>query len=817
MSAPTTTTVDEPVEPAPVAPTGERGFHLEIFLMAFASLLLEIAYTRVISFKLFYYYTYFVIGLALLGIGCGGVLVAVSARLRRATIDTIVTGGLLLGALSVGIGYFVVAKMPVDTLALWEYGTADSFASTGSLIVISLALFASFVAVGVMLATLFGRRAERIGRLYFADLVGAGLACAIAVWFLNERGAPATIMLSGVVLAAAGARLAWRRNAQGSLVVGLVLLVVLGAGYVRPSLLPDPRPDEGKHLDSTEGLYSQWSALFRIDAADVSEDTKLVFHDALFGSAMSRYDGDPATLGRFDSDPRFFPFARSERPPDDVLIIGAAGGNEVLASLRFDAGSIDAVELNPATYEMVTDVFADYSGRLHEIPNVNYVRGDGRTFLARSDTDYDLIWYPAPDSYSATNAATAGAFVLSESYLYTSEMIEESLDHLTDDGIIAAQFGEVNYDLKPNRTSRYLTTVRHALEQEGVAIPDEHLLVLTTSPEPPAGLSTVLVKRTPWTPSEVAGTLAAIDVVADTQLRYAPGNPVDGEPATIIATATDAELDDFLADYEYDISPINDDSPFFWHFTTFRDTLSGFSESIDRFDPEDAIGERVLILLLGIAALLGTVFLLLPFVAIRRTWRSLPAKGRSGVYFVAIGLGFMFFEIGLIQRLVLFLGYPTYSLTVTLASILIFTGIGALLSGRISHETRALGALLVAVLSVLALLYAFALPPVLEAWLSWPFAARVIVAFFLMAPLGVCLGLFMPLGLRAVAGLSEHDDAYVAWGWAVNGFASVVGATLTTVLAMAFGFRVVFLLALVAYVVAIVTLRSLQATGAARA
>ena len=126
-----------------------------------------------------------------------------------------------------------------------------------------------------------------------------------------------------------------------------------------------------------------------------------------------------------------------DEAPDDVMIIGAAGGHEILASLYFEAENIDAIELNPLTYDLVTDRFADYAGNVADQPGVNYVNGDGRSFLARSDDEFDLIWYPAPDSYSATNAATAGAFVLSESYLYTKEAIEESLDHLADDGIIA--------------------------------------------------------------------------------------------------------------------------------------------------------------------------------------------------------------------------------------------------------------------------------------------------------------------------------------------------------------------------------------------
>ena len=161
-----------------------------------------------------------------------------------------------------------------------------------------------------------------------------------------------------------------------------------------------------------------------------------------------------------------------------MLIIGAAGGHEVLASLYFDAGHIDAVELNPVTYELVTDKFADYDGHLAENPHVNYVNGDGRSYLARSDKKYDLIWYPAPDSYSATNASTAGAFVLSESYLYTSDAIEDSLEHLAPERDPRRPVRRVR--LQPtSRTARPATSRprAHALAELGIHDPSRHILV----------------------------------------------------------------------------------------------------------------------------------------------------------------------------------------------------------------------------------------------------------------------------------------------------------------------------------------------------
>jgi hypothetical protein len=800
--------------------SSRRSYALEILLVSFAALLLEISYTRVISFKLFYYYTYLVIGLALLGIGCGGVIVAISRRLRRAETETIVQWGLLLGAASVAVGYVIVATVRTDTLALWDYGSLSSFGNLALLLCLCLALFASFIAVGVMIATLFARQSDQIGRLYFADLVGAGIACAVVVSFISWIGPPATIFLAGLVLALAGVRLAVRGRSRVLVPVGVVLVAVLAVGVIRPSVLPEQRADEFKgEFDESATRYSSWSPIFRVDVVDFGPDRRILYHDGLVGSVIQRWDGKQASLGRFgfDTDPRALPFAVGGTSPDNVLIVGAAGGHEILTSLYFDAHHVDAVELNPVTHSLVTDKFADYAGHLAENPAVNYVQGDGRSFLARSDDRYNIVWYPAPDSYAATNAATAGAYVLSESYLYTSETIKDSLEHVGGNGILAAQFGEFDYDRKPNRTSRYVATARHALGDLGVRDPASHILVATSPVEGGgASLSTILVKRTPFTTTEVDRFLAALGNMPGSTLRYAPGHPVRGESVSAIATLPGSRLDRWYDSYPYDVRPITDDSPFFWHFTPFRDVLADFGKPIDRSDFEVDVGERVLLLLLGIATLFAAVFLLLPFVRIRSIWSVLPRKRRSALYFTALGLGFMFFEITLIQRLVLFLGYPTYSLTVTLAAILLSTGVGALLSSRYQLRAGRAAWVLLGALALLDAFYLFGLTPLTDALLGLPFAARVVVAFAVLAPLGVCLGAFMPLGLGTVAGITKHPREYVAWGWAVNGFASVIGAVLTTILAMALGFGVVLVLALVVYGVAVLALRGLlRATPAA--
>jgi hypothetical protein len=339
--------------------------------------------------------------------------------------------------------------------------------------------------------------------------------------------------------------------------------------------------------------------------------------------------------------------------------------------------------------------------------------------------------------------------------------------------------------------------------------------------QPPKGdglstsLSTIVVKRTPFTAAEADAFATRVAGLRDHHAVYAPGVDVPAgstgdQIVAGLAGGSEADVDALVTGSNREIGPISDDAPFFWHFHDFPDVLGDILSPLNTNDPEDVIGERVLLLLLAIAVVYAAVFLLLPFVAVRRTWRALPAKGPSGVYFAALGLGFMFFEITMIQRLVLFLGYPTYSLTVTLASILVFTGIGALASRPLATWRRSPLPLILGVLACLTVFYRVGLDPITESLLSSSLGVRVLVAVLLLAPLGLCLGMFMPLGLATVSRLTDHGDAYAAWGWAINGFFSVIGSVLTTILSMSFGFRAVQLAALAVYGVAVLAFLALK-------
>jgi hypothetical protein len=504
-----------------------------------------------------------------------------------------------------------------------------------------------------------------------------------------------------------------------------------------------------------------------------------------------------------------------------VALIGSAGGHEILASLYFGAAHVTAVELNPVTVSLLTEVYPEYTGHLHRDPRVTLVNAEGRAYLAAAhDRRFDLVYFMAPDSYSAMNAASAGAYVLTESYLYTTEAIEASLARLSERGIVCAQFGEWSYEEKPLRSARYLSTAREAFRRLGAPDFGAHALVVTTPGF--LQLTTVLLKRTPFTPDETLRFLEQTRRVPGSVVRHAGGRAFDDGALNDVILLADAPLRRFYAEYPYQIGPVRDDAPFFWHFARFRSVIAGLLRPFEVGDVEDGLGERLLLVLLGIALLFSAVFLGLPFACAGPAWREIPHKGRAALYFGALGLGFLCYEIPLIQRLTLLLGYPTHSLTVTLASLLVAAGVGSLAAGRGCAPPPRGQALLFAALVGLTLFYRAGLGPVVDRLLAAPLAVRVAAAVACVAPLGLLLGRFLPLGLAAFSAGTPREREAVAWGWAVNGFASVVASVLATLLAMSFGFDAVMAIGLAAYAVALAALRGLaprepQASGAHRA
>ena len=785
--------------------------YLAIFGISLGAIVLEIAYTRVFSFKVYYYFTYLIIGLAMTGLGAGAVAFMLLSPLRRMPLARLLArlGG--IAAALVLAGYWYLAPLPLPVSNFSEHpGVLLDVA------VAALVLFLPFSVVGVAVTAILSEEGTEVHRRYAADLLGAGLGCALAVPAMVWLTPPGAIACSAALFTLStlpAARIARERTA-GIASLGLAAVAVVWT--VQPSWLPDPVVDPAKKLRGLREaglvIHSEWSPVFRIDVALTPmkpDGARLIQHEGQLGSTIHPFNGDVSSLSRFESDSRAFPFELAP-PAPRTLIIGSAGGHEILSALYFGAEHVTGVELNPATLALLTDHFADFSGRLGENDRVTLVNAEGRSYLKQANQTYDLIWLVAPDSYAAMNAASSGAFVLSESYLYTVEMVREALSHLSPNGVLAAQFGETDFLSKPNRTTRFVATVRETLQGRGVEDVGAHIAVLASWEGPAFSYSTVLVSPRPLDPARTQALRARAPRVGRTLVAYLSGQRARSEPLLRTIRMSDDELQRWQDQQPYQLGPVWDNSPFFWHFVRFRDAFTGSERG--RWDWEDAVGERMLASLLALVTLLAAGFLILPLIVLRRIWREVPLKTNAGLYFAAIGMGFMFIEVCLIQMLTLYLGYPTYALSVTLFGLLVFAGIGSLMSGRrLEQRNRSLVALLV-LLAGIVLFLQLGFPLMVDATVGAALPIRLLVTVAMLAPIGLCLGHFMPLGLESVAALGIHPKEYVAWAWAVNGFFSVITAVLSTILAMSFGFTTVLAIGLSCYLIGVASLWRIPAS-----
>ena len=247
--------------------------------------------------------------------------------------------------------------------------------------------------------------------------------------------------------------------------------------------------------------------------------------------------------------------------------------------------------------------------------------------------------------------------------------------------------------------------------------------------------------------------------------------------------------------------PITDDRPFFFHVLPWRGLV--LDRRIEWTNPGSGTGQIVLLMMLAQSVLLGGLLILLPL------WRGarggLPARTTVGflLYFLGLGLGFLLIEISFVQKYVLLLGYPTYSLSVTIFSLLLFAAAGAALARRgWGRPRRFLGILLALTLALVAL-EVLALPWIRDRLLASPLAARVAVTALLQLPLGLVLGMYFPTGLEL---LRRREPRLIPWAWAVNGVASVAASVLAVVLGMAIGFSGVALIAAGVYLIGTLSL-----------
>jgi len=783
---------------------------LAVGLISAAALALEVLLMRIYAIVGWHHFAFMMISIALLGFGAGGTAVALlSDRLapRLATVFPACAG--LFGLASIAAVALAI-RLPFNPLAIVWDRTQLIWLGLGYALLLPPFFFAA-TALGLV----FTRYPQAIGRLYAADLLGAGVGALGVVALLFVLSPEATLRcVAALGLAAAAAWPAGRtsRAALGAAAVLVALWLPPSWTALRPHVseykglpmalrVPDARIVAERSsplglIDVVESPTIPFRHAPGLSLTNLIEppEQRGVFTDADALIAITRFDGDTAPLGYLDNTTSAA--AYHLRPAPETLILGAGAGEQPLLALLHAAPRIVAVELNPQVIDLVRGEYAALAGGIYDRPEVEVRIDEARSAVRREPGRYDLIQLPPLQAAGATAAGTQG---LSASYVYTVEALADYLAALKPGGLLSMT---LPLKLPPRDSVKLFATAVAALERAGVSDPGARLAMIRSW-----STATLLVKNGALIPDEAA-TLRAFAETRGFDLAWAPGlhadetnrfNILDQPYLYDAATALlGPDPQAFLDAYKFAVAPATDDRPYFHDFFRWR-----FLPELIALGPQGAaalldMGYLILFTTLIQAGALSALLILAPLAIRRRRFGAVPTARVAG-YFLALGLGFLFIEIAFIQRFTLFLGHPLYAVAVALAGFLVFAGLGSALApalDRTGGRARPI-AVSVAAIAAVAILYLLALPPLFRALIGLPGGAKIAIALALIAPLALPMGMPFPLGIVRVAG-----DGLVPWAWAINGCASVVAAILATLLAIHFGFTAVVLIAVALYLTA---------------
>lgn len=781
----------------------------------------EILLMRLLAILQWHHFAGMIISLALLGLGAAGTFNTVFQKWLLPRFHGAFTVNALLFGLAIPVSYELVQLIPLNPLEiLWDVRQGVYLLQT------CLVLFLPFFFAGNCLTLAVARFREEVHRIYFFDLVGAGLG-ALSIVALLHAVAPwdCLALLSAPPLAAAGLvrlDLPYRR----SRFAGLALILLAGAfPWLLPHRQAPPKISPYKGMSTAllapgAQVVAQrtsplgWLAVVESPSVPFRHAPGMsllctsepppqlgVFLDGDSMSPITRFDGRREPLAFLDCLTLALPFHLVDEPR--TLVLGAGGGMDVLLARLHGARTIDAVELDPLMISLVRDTFGDYAGHLYSAENVRTHAAEARGFLSRSAALYDVIQVSLLDSFTAS---ATGGHALSESYLYTVEALGDAYDRLAPGGILSITRW---LKIPPRDSLKLFATAVQALERRKVSRPGDRLALVRSW-----STTTLLVKNGDLT-VEDRDRIREFCAARAFDIDHLNGEPpVDGKGFNVLdepylSDGTRAllgeERRDFMDRYKFAIEPATDDRPYFFHFFKWR-TLPEILGAKGRGGlPLMEWGYPLLVMTLIQALVLSLVLILAPLFLLDRSVGKGMGLGRIGLYFSAVGFAFLFMEIAFIQKLILFLGNPVTAASVVIAGFLVFAGLGsrcsAALTGAVSRwrprEPESYAILTAAAgIAVLSTLYLYAIPEIFSRLAFLSDGYRAAVSLVLIAPLAFLMGMPFPLGL-ALVGASR--PAHVPWAWGINGCASVLATVTASIFAIHFGFRVVILLAVAFY------------------
>lgn len=770
-----------------------------IFLTSVVFLMFEIVLTKVFSIMFYYHFAFLVVSIALIGIGASSLLVYLFPNVfQKKKFSVQITFFSSLLAVSIPLVMYFLLNLNPDILR------------NKVLVVLASSVISTipFLLGGFIFALIFFHRSESFSRFYFSNLTGAGIGCGLVVFLLDTIGGLNTILVISSLAALAAVLFSFVEKGRKWIVATVIILlclVILFPVNQRFKIFKIQSHYKGGGESKHQIQYEKWTSLFRTTLSGIESPMKnfMIFNDGVGGGPVFQFDGNFDKVQFLKGSIREMAFHL--RPFDRSLILGSGGGESVLTALLFGNKHITGIEINPVTVHIVKDKLASYSGGIYSRPEVNIVIDEARSFVHRSKEQYDLIHLSLVDSFAAT---LAGAFTFTESNLYSVEAFVDYFRHLTDDGILSV----TRVLLRPESEGKYFEAMRmiaiaaDALEKEGIKDIRPHIIIAGGSFFPfqqkSSGINqdrlfTFMLKKTPFRNDEVD------------KMR----NVCHKRGFHLIATPSDlwhpfikelyegsgrgAYIEQIRRRIGIDISPTTDERPFFFNVVRPVDSLWRVLTGKRTFDR----ASLVLIYLLVTVMLVFILLFVLPLF-MRGRWTS-PTRIKVTIltYFACLGIAFMLVEITLMQKLTLFLGHPTYSLSVVLFSLLVFSGVGSSLTGYIPTERLSYYlARILLVLPLYLLITVIVLPKLFALCFDLSQWVRFVLAVGIISPLALFMGMPFPIAIR-IYDRTEHE--MIPWVWGINGIATVLGSVGAVFLAISYGFTVTLLTGVGTYILAL--------------
>jgi hypothetical protein len=802
------------------APPAGRTVYAGLFLVTLATIMYEIALTRIFSVTMWYHFAFVAISVAMFGMTVGALIVYL--RPDRFPVER-TDRSLGLSALLFGVA--IVLSL-VTQLAV-PFAAGMSLLGMYIVVFTYLIVAVPFVFSGICVTLALTRFPRQLPTLYGVDLLGAAAGCVLVILALDVTDGPTTVVATSLIACAAAAVFltttggVWLRGA--ALVATIVLAAFVAVNSLRiveqASLL---RVEWVKGTYEPRPLFEKWNSFSRVSV--VGDPTQRVtpigwglsstyrsergvhqlgiLIDAAAGTALTGFDGRLEDVEHLKYDITNAPHWLRQNAR--VLVVGVGGGRDVLSALVFEQREVVGVEINGAILDIVNGHFGSFTGHLDRDRRVTFVNDEARSYIARQDQRFDILQISLIDTWAATGA---GAFVLSEHSLYTTEAWALFLDRLTPRGLLSVS--RFYFDPRPDEMYRVTSLAVAALNRRGVSRPREHMMIVRHATgadgrRAPLGVATLLVSPTPLSARDVevvervAGRLQ-FDVVLSPRHAATPA---------FEAITGGRDLPAFYARFPVNIAPPTDDSPFFFHTLRLKDVFDG---ALWRAGLGGDASNVQAVWVLGVLLLtvigLTALGIIVPLV-LTTDRRALTGTTPLFVFFAGIGFGFMLVEVSQMQRLIVFLGHPTYGLSVVLFAMLASSGLGSLVMGRLRGLRAAVP--LAALVTALAV-FGAATPWAIRSFEASTTPVRIAIAIGLLLPIGFLMGMAFPLGMRAA---TMRAPVLAPWLWGINGATSVCASVVAVAISLHWGIAASFWAGVACYVVAAV---SLVAVGTLRA